>query len=130
MNVDVFVEDTNSSPKLIYLCECKYWNSDIPKSVIHAFRSVVSDSGAHCGYIIARKRFQSGAYDSAIQSNIFLFSWNEFIETFEDRWIRSMINKLHNIGKPLRDYCNPMSDIFVNELNRLNKEEREKFDIL
>ncbi|WP_339192371.1 restriction endonuclease [Paenibacillus sp. FSL E2-0230] len=129
-NIDVLVEDTNMSPKLVYLCECKYWDAHIPKHVIHAFRTVVSDSGAHCGYIISKKGFQSGAYDSAIKSNIFLFSWDEFVETYEDRWLNSMIKNLDAIGKPLRDYCNPMSDFYISGLNRLDEDNKKKFEKL
>ncbi|MGG4095299.1 restriction endonuclease [Paenibacillus lautus] len=127
-NIDVFVEDITTTPTLIYLCECKNWNSEVPKSVIHSFKSIVSDSGAHCGYIISKTGFQSGAYETAYKSNIFIMSWEQFIETFEDRWIQAMINKLHVVGKPLRDYCYTLTDFYKSDLDKLNRVDRNKFD--
>ena len=58
--VDVHVTDFVSSPPLIYLCECKYWTSRVPKSVVHSFRTILHDSGANRGYIISKAGFQGG----------------------------------------------------------------------
>lgn len=127
VNIDVFVEDTLNKPNLIYLCECKYWNSEVPKSVIHAFRTVVNDYGAHCGYIISKMGFQSGAREAAQNSNIFLLNWDEFLTTFEDKWLLTMINKLHSIGEPLRHYCNPLADFFSDVFEQLSLDEQQKF---
>lgn len=127
-NIDVFVEDLTTSPKMIYLCECKNWNTEVPKSVIHLFRSIVNDSGAHCGYIISKSGFQSGAYEAVDKSNVFIMSWIEFINTFEDRWVQAMINRLHVIGKPLRDYCYDLTDFYLPYLQKLSSVDRKKFD--
>lgn len=56
VNIDVLAEDRKTIPKSNYLIECKYWDSDIPQTIIHAFRTVVND-GAHHGLIIAKKDF-------------------------------------------------------------------------
>ena len=60
-DIDVYVEDTTTSPTLTYLCECKYWNRPVPKSFIHTFRSIVADKGANAGYIISKLGFQKGS---------------------------------------------------------------------
>lgn len=86
VDVDVHAIDSTASPKLIYLCECKYWSSAVPKTVVHSFRTVVSDYGAHVGFLISRNGFQSGAYEAAQNSNIRLVNWFEFQEIFIDRW--------------------------------------------
>jgi hypothetical protein len=130
VSIDVFVLDKTTSPNLIYICECKNWNTKVPKTVIHSFRTVVADSGSHCGYIISKNGFQSGAYKVVENSNIFIMDWTEFLRTFEDRWLFSMISKVHEYGKPLRDYCNPMSSFFVDRLMQLKNEEREQFEKL
>lgn len=86
VDVDIHAVDLTTSPKLTYLCECKYWSSAVSKSVVHGFRTVVSDYGAHVGFLISRKGFQSGAYEAAKNSNIRLINWFEFQEIFIERW--------------------------------------------
>ncbi len=78
VDVHVHVIDSTTSPKLTYLCECKHWSSAVPKIVVHSFRTVVSDYGAHVGFLISRNGFQSGAYEGAQNSNIRLVNWFEF----------------------------------------------------
>ncbi len=94
VNIDVYVVDTLNTPNSIYLCECKYWNNAIPKSVVHSFRSVVSDSGAHHGFLIAKKGFQSGAYEASSSTNLSILSWNEFQEMFYKRWLETMTENI------------------------------------
>src|ERR1035437_6014616 len=43
VEIDVFAEKTEGF-KTIILCECKYWDTNIPQHVIHALRTVVNDS--------------------------------------------------------------------------------------
>jgi hypothetical protein len=86
VDVDVLAIDSTISPNLIYLCECKYWSSAVPKTVVHSFRTVVSDYGAHVGFLISRSGFQSGAYEAAQNSNIRLVNWFEFQDIFLERW--------------------------------------------
>lgn len=48
VEVDVLVESPDELVKRI-VCECKFWNSSVPKEKVHAFRTVVQDSGASFG---------------------------------------------------------------------------------
>ncbi len=82
VDVDVHAIDLTISPNLIYLCECKYWSSAVPKTIVHSFRTVVSDYGAHVGFLISRNGFQSGTYQASQNSNIRLVNWFEFQELF------------------------------------------------
>ena len=52
VDVDVVVQDTTRRPHTLILCECKSWNRKIPRTVVHAFRTVVQDSGASLGDIL------------------------------------------------------------------------------
>lgn len=52
VEVDVFVKTKNELNEII-LCECKFWNTSIPQEKVHAFRTVVQDSGASLGIIIS-----------------------------------------------------------------------------
>jgi hypothetical protein len=128
VNVDVVAEDKSQHPHLKYFCECKYWESEIPQTIIHAFRTVVADSGCHCGFIIAKKGFQAGAFEAIKNSNVYLLTWEQFIETFEERWIKNRIETLDNIARPLSHFCNPMATFFLDELKKLPLESRTEFE--
>src|SRR6266851_2396647 len=77
VNIDVYVEDPTGTPAHIYLCECKHWTKAVPKTVVHAFRTVVADFGANRGFLISNAGFQSGAYEAAQKSNVELVTWDE-----------------------------------------------------
>ena len=62
--IDVWVRDPQTTPASVYLCECKFWSKPVPQEVIHSFRTVISDFGAHRGFIISRAGFQAGAFTS------------------------------------------------------------------
>jgi restriction system protein len=87
VEVDVFSVDTTIQPNIVYLCEAKHWNKRVPKSVVHSFRSVVSDYGANVGLIISKKGFQRGAQEATNHSNIRLLTFEEFETLFLDRWL-------------------------------------------
>jgi hypothetical protein len=87
VEVDVFSVDMTTEPNIVYICEAKYWNKNVPKTVVHAFRSVVSDSGANVRLIISKKGFQRGAQEAAEYSNIRLMTFEEFEKMFVDRWL-------------------------------------------
>jgi len=60
------------------LVECKYWKRPIPQTVVHAFRTVVADSGANVGLIVSLNGFQAGADSAALLSNVHLIDWYIF----------------------------------------------------
>ena len=110
MEVDVYAEDLSSQPKTVYLCECKHWQSAVPQTVVHAFRTVVTDYGANWGFIISSAGFQSGAFEAAAKSNVRLLTWDEFQELFVDRWIENyMMPRLREEVEPLVDYTEPFN---------------------
>lgn len=90
VEVDVFSVDKATTPNIVYLCEAKHWSKNVPKTVVHAFRSVVSDYGANIGLIISKKGFQRGARAAAQHSNIRLITFEGFEELFLDRWLIRM----------------------------------------
>ena len=44
VEVDVFATSDDELLKQ-FICECKYWETPVPQEKIHAFRTVVHDSG-------------------------------------------------------------------------------------
>jgi restriction endonuclease len=109
-NIDVCAVDRTREPRLVILCECKHWNSRVPQTVVHAFRTVVHEAGAHVGYIISSAGFQPGAIEGAVGTNVHLVTWEEFQEVFYERWFDAMDSGLQAVGREvadLADYFHP-----------------------
>lgn len=86
VELDVYAEEIVSGRKYVIVCECKHWKNRIPQTVIHSFRTVVSEIGANVGYIISPKGFQRGALKSSDLTNLKLVTWREFQDLFEECW--------------------------------------------
>lgn len=90
--IDVYAKERINSRDNIILIECKNWNSRVPQTIVHAFRTAMSDIGANVGYIISKKGFQKGAIQAAENTNIQLLTWNEFQELFENEWRKNYLS--------------------------------------
>jgi len=115
VSVDVLARDPSATPPTTYICECKLWRRAVPQNVVHAFRSVVIDSGAHRGFIISSGGFQAGAYEAAQHSNLDLVSWSEYQHLFLKRWFRTfMAPRLVEEGDALHQY----TELFNSRIDR------------
>jgi hypothetical protein len=106
VEIDVFVKARKELGENI-ICECKFWNTPIPQEKIHAFRTVVNDSGASLGIIISKIGFQSGAYLAAENSNVKLLTWEEFLDLLFEKWFDFRKKRLLRIIQPLMVYTDP-----------------------
>lgn len=105
VEVDVFARDSEQRPPVVYLCECKRWKSRVPKNVVHALGTVVSNYGANWGIIISSMGFQKGAYEASQQTNLRLLDWNEFQGLFAPLWVeRFMIPRIKEGVASLLEY--------------------------
>ncbi len=86
--IDVFAEQIIDKRQLITFCECKNWNYKVSQNTVAGFRSVIEDYGANCGYIISKKGFQKGAYETSKFTNIKILSWDEFQNEFFPAWYK------------------------------------------
>ena len=89
------INDTQTVPHSLYICECKHWTRRVPQTVVHSFRTVVSELGANRGFLISRNAFQSGAREAAEFTNIDLLTWKEFEELMFDRWLQGATRTLN-----------------------------------
>ena len=105
VEVDVFIESPDPLVGKI-VCECKYWKTRVSQEKLHAFQTVVHNSGASLGLLISREGFQAGAYEAAKLSNVKLLTWEEFICLISDKWIINMLKKIKKDIIPLREYTN------------------------
>ena len=127
-SVDVFARDGSSDPRITYLVECKHWKSAVPQGVVHAFRTIVADSGANQGFIVSSGGFQSGAYAAAEKSNVDLLSWEEFQELFAERWYHlHAVPSLRRELDPLVEYTEPINSRIFRKADALPEEGRKEF---
>lgn len=122
VEVDVF---STSDDELIkqFICECKFWNTAIPKEKVHAFRTVVNDSGSMLGIFISKTGYQSGAYEAAYCSNVLLKDWNGFIKLIERQWLKRQTPRIREIAYPLAVY----TDFLDVPLEKLSKDQVEEY---
>lgn len=131
VEIDVFAKDSTQTPPIIYLCECKHWNSNVPRREVHAFRTVANDFGANWGLMISKLGFQQGAFDAARHTNLKLLNWQEFQELFAERWYREyMVKKLPTETEPLVDYTEPINTRVFRKADALPPESQERFRTL
>jgi restriction system protein len=110
VEIDVLAQDSRRTPELLYLCECKHWKRRVPKTAVHALRTVVADSGANWGLLISSSGSQKGAVIAAEKSNVRLLDWHGFQELFVDFWLKEYaMPALEYRTSALIEYTDPVS---------------------
>lgn len=123
VEIDVYAEETIRGRRYTILCECKYWQSAIPQHVIHGFRTVVADTGAHKGYIVSMQGFQAGSFSAADLTNIELVTWAQFQETFEASWLVNYFSpKLLAELDGLMTHAEPLLPMWFQHLSERDQE--------
>lgn len=84
--VDVYATDEKSVDNIKYIVECKNWGSAIPKTVVHAFTTVMHETGANIGYIVSQHGLQLGAEDYTQHTNITGLSYLALQERYFSVW--------------------------------------------
>lgn len=125
VELDVYAEETVRGRKYVITCECKYWKSRIPQSVVHGFRTVVQDIGANIGYIISMEGFQSGAVTASDLTNLSLVTWQEFQSLFEDSWLEAHFTEV--IGNKLCGLMTYAEPILPSWFDRMTDEDQDAF---
>lgn len=110
VEIDVYALDPTTTPPAMYLCECKRWRSRVPQAEVQAFRTVVSDSGAHFGLFVSAAGFQAGAFEVVRHTNVHLLGWQEFQNLFLERWCSThWVPTLRTRGDRMAGYVDPVS---------------------
>lgn len=87
-----------------FICECKFWETPVPQEKIHAFRTVVHDSGSMLGIFISKEGYQEGAVKAAYCSNVVLKDWDGFIDMIGAKWVKNRFREIQRLGDPLGVY--------------------------
>jgi hypothetical protein len=80
-DVDVVLRSKHAGLDVLWLVECKAWKAPIPKEKVFALRTIVDDTGADRGFIMAESGYQSGALEAARLTNVSLTSLADLRET-------------------------------------------------
>lgn len=72
--VDVVVRARHVGFDLLWIVECKHWQSRVSKLHVFALREIVSELGADRGLLMTETGFQSGAHEAAQLTNVSLTS--------------------------------------------------------
>jgi restriction system protein len=130
VNIDVWADERTSPPNVIAV-ECKNWATPATRHEVHAFRTVVGDSGANTGLLVSSAGFQRGAIAAAAYSNVRLLDWIEFQEMFAVRWFRNYFSpRLAEETDPLHEYTEPINSRIFRKADALPEERREQFKAL
>jgi restriction system protein len=134
VELDVYAEETVRGRKYAIACECKYWKSRIPQTVVHSFRTVVQEIGANIGYIVSMQGFQSGAVAAGDLTNLKLVTWQEFQDIFEESWFEEFFTKqIHERLAGLMTYAEPFLPVWFEKMTVEDKAKyfslKEKYDL-
>lgn len=80
-DVDVVVRSKHAGLDVLWLVECKAWKSAVPKEKVLTLRTIVDDTGADRGFLMAESGYQSGALEAARLTNVLLTSLADLKET-------------------------------------------------
>src|SRR5260221_2436024 len=129
-NIDVWADD-HSSPANVIVIECKNWRTPATKAVVHAFRTVVGDSGTNTGLIVSREGFQDGDIEAAAYSNVRLLDWPQFQSVFCLRWFtRHMAPTVAELTDPLHEYTEPINSRIFRKADALPVDSQARFKTL
>jgi len=73
-DVDVLVVSNFVGFELKWIVECKYWKTRVSKLHVLGLRTIVQETGADRGIVLAETGFQSGAIELAKMTNVHLTS--------------------------------------------------------
>ncbi|MBR0986089.1 restriction endonuclease [Bradyrhizobium liaoningense] len=126
VDLDVFAEETVEGIRSRVVCECKNWRTNVPREKVHAFRTVMDETGANRGYIISRTGFQQGAVEAAASTNVELLTFEQFQERYFDKWITRRCRDIEDVNGNFNVYYEPLGRPGYHALQ--NDDERAAYD--
>jgi len=72
--IDVYVRSHHVGFDVVWIVECKHWNTPVSKLHVLALREIVADLGVDRGILLCEAGFQSGALEAATLTNVHLTS--------------------------------------------------------
>lgn len=131
VEIDVYAIDPFSIDRIIYVIECKNWESKVPQTVIHSFTTVMQETGANVGYIISKSGFQKGANDYINNTSIINLTFSEFQKKYFKKWAGNFFNyEIDKASDSLIQYTELINSKRERFVSSLPEEEKENFNSL
>ncbi len=131
IEIDVYAVDPFSIDRIIYVIECKNWETKIPQTVIHSFATVMQETGANVGYIISKSGFQKGANEFITNTSIVNLTFCDFQKKYLKKWAGNFFNfEIDKASDSLIQYTEPINSRRERFVSGLSNEEKEKFNLL
>lgn len=131
VEVDVWAVDEASVDKIRYVVECKNWDTAIPQTVVHAFTTVMAETGSNIGFIVSRRGFQAGAQRYTHSTNIVGMTYLELQQRyFSIWWERWFCRQVGDVGETLEGFVEPYNPQRDELVARMPQEQFERFNEL
>ncbi|MER2492716.1 restriction endonuclease [Catenovulum sediminis] len=131
VEVDVYGVDQSSVEKIRYIIECKNWGNPIPQTVVHAFTSVLHETGGHIGILISKKGFQSGSLNYVKHTNIDALTYAEFQQRYFKPWyLKNFCVEILRAIDCLLQYVEPANSQRQKFLKELDNSKTLEFEFL
>ena len=131
VEIDVFGIDQNSVEQIRYIIECKNWQSAVPQTVVHAFTTVLQETGGHIGMLISKEGFQEGALKYIKHTNIVALTFAEFQERYFKLWYtKNFCTQLTASVDTLLQYVEPINSRRSRYLTELDSTKIEQYSVL
>jgi hypothetical protein len=126
--VDVFAVDNQSVNKIIYIVECKNWEATIPQTIVHAFTTVMHETGANLGFVISKHGLQSGATMYTGNTNIQGLTYQQLQERYFNVWWQQYFSiQVAAAADTVNEYVESLNSRRDHFLESLEPKELERF---
>ncbi|MBW6400872.1 restriction endonuclease [Roseomonas sp. HJA6] len=101
--IDVVVRTTMAGLPIIWIVECKYWKTAVPKAQVLTLVQIAQDVGADRAFLLSEKGFQAGAVAVVRRANVSLTSLNELMAAAADSIADASIRQSLQVVKGIED---------------------------
>lgn len=128
VEIDVYVEYLNGNINNTILVECKHWKKRVPKTIVHSFGQVVSNTGANTGYIVSLNGFQKGSFEAAKHTNLKLLTWKEFQDLYREQWLNNYFsNYIDDHFTDFMEFTEPLPRSWFSKLD--DKDQKKIYNL-
>ena len=131
VEIDVYAIDPRSIDLISYVIECKNWGNPVNQSVIHAFTTVMNETGSNIGYIVSKVGFQRGAVSYTDHTNIRLFTFDDLQKHYYKIWmVNFFAPQLEYYVERCNLYTEPCNSTRDRAVDNLKDESRNAYNNL
>ena len=95
-DIDVVVRSQHAGFTIMWLLECKHWQTRVSKLHVLALREIVADTGADRGILLCEAGFQIGAIEAAALTNVQLTSLANVQQTARFQILAMRLHELYD----------------------------------